>query len=199
MEIYTLIREAKETNLISNEEIESLFSPTSEKSMFAIINNDSNELFSEVAEAILKMREDYKIAKHNDEMESFYKDISSKLKKILKTDKRKKLEDFLNLVSTTSEQMANIIRAEMKDPNTALFRLFFNEYNTKQIFTWRNFKDTKKQFEKNHPLEGENIYNLKSFLEKNTSIEKIDNNTVFSKEQGTLSDKCIEKLIEKFS
>ena len=95
--------------------------------------------------------------------------------------------------------MANIIRAEMKDPNTALFRLFFNEYNTKQIFTWKNFKDTKKQFEKNHPLEGENIYNLKSFLEKNTSIEKIDNNTVFSKEQRTLSDKCIEKLIEKIS
>ena len=60
-------------------------------------------------------------------------------------------------------------------------------------------KDIKKQFEKNHPLEGENIYNLKSFLEKNSTIEKIDNNTIFSKEQHTLPDKCIEKMLEKIN
>lgn len=200
MDIYKIIREAKNTEeIISDEEINSLYSGVSEKAIFSIINSDDNELFSKISEFILKRREDYKIAKHDETFEDFFNEIRFGLKKIIKSDKRKTIDEYLELVSNITEKLQNIINTEENDPNSTLFRLFFNEYNTKQIFTWKNFKDTKKQFEKNHPLEGENIYNLKSFLEKNTNIEKIDNNTVFSKEQGTLSDKCIEKLIEKFS
>ena len=150
MDVYKIIREAKDTEkLLDSENIDFLFNPISCKVMFTIINNDENELDNEISEFLLKKREDYKLSKHNDELDNFVKDINSGLKKILKSNKHEKINEFIEQIKNKSERFQNITKEINDNPNSILFRLFINEYNTKSIFTWKNFKDIKKQFEKN--------------------------------------------------
>ena len=49
MDVYKIIREAKDTEkLLDSENIDFLFNPISCKVMFTIINNDENELDNEI-------------------------------------------------------------------------------------------------------------------------------------------------------
>ena len=198
MDVYSVIREAKDTKeLLSTEELNKLFSPSLERTLFTIINNNENEDFVKLSEIILKKRGAYQEAKLKEKLDDFKDEIISDFKTILKKDKHEKLEEFFEHTDKVAEVANKYIQTAEDDPNSIIFKLFLNEYNTKVAFTWKAFKMVKKDFEKNHPLTGENIYNLKSLIEKYSDIEKIENNTVFSKESHTLSDKCLEKIKEK--
>ena len=82
-------------------------------------------------------------------------------------------------------------------PNSVFFKLFLTEYNTKYAFTWKAFKEAKRLYEKSHPVDGEDIYVLKSLLEKDPRIEKIVDSTVFCKSARTLTSSTIDKIKEK--
>lgn len=202
MDIYKIIRESTDTKeLLSIEDIDFLFSPVTEKSLFYIINKDDEDTkkFNSIAEKILKKREDYQIAKHKDNLDEFKKEITGIFKSVFKLEKKEKKEELFNYLKNKSEEVSKVINIGKFEPDNIIYRLFLKEYNTKYAFTWKAFKDVKREYEKNHTLEGENIYNLKSMIEKYNNIDKVYNNTVFSKENNPFSEKFLEKINDKIN
>lgn len=202
MDIYKIIRESTDTKeLLSIEDIDFLFSPTIEKSLFYIINKDDEDTkkFNSIAEKILKKREDYQIAKHKDNLDEFKKEITGIFKSVFKLEKKEKKEELFDYLKNKSEEVSKVINLGKFEPDNIIYRLFLKEYNTKYAFTWKAFKDVKREYEKNHTLEGENIYNLKSMIEKYNNIDKVYNNTVFSKENNPFSEKFLEKINDKIN
>ena len=202
MDIYKIIRESTDTKeLLSIEDIDFLFSPTTEKSLFYIINKDDEDTkkFNSIAEKILKKREDYQIAKHKDNLDEFKKEITGIFKSVFKLEKKEKKEELFDYLKNKSEEVSKVINIGKFEPDNIIYRLFLKEYNTKYAFTWKAFKDVKREYEKNHTLEGENIYNLKSMIEKYNNIDKVYNNTVFSKENNPFSEKFLEKINDKIN
>ena len=202
MDIYKIIRESTDTKeLLSIEDIDFLFSPATEKSLFYIINKDDEDTkeFNNIAEKILKKREDYQIAKHKDNLDEFKKEITGIFKSVFKLEKKEKKEELFNYLKNKSEEVSKVINIGKFEPDNIIYRLFLKEYNTKYAFTWKAFKDVKREYEKNHTLEGENIYNLKSMIEKYNNIDKVYNNTVFSKENNPFSEKFLEKINDKIN
>lgn len=202
MDIYKIIRESTDTKeLLSIEDIDFLFSPTTEKSLFYIINKDDEDTkkFNSIAEKILKKREDYQIAKHKDNLDEFKKEITGIFKSVFKLEKKEKKEELFDYLKNKSEEVSKVINLGKFEPDNIIYRLFLKEYNTKYAFTWKAFKDVKREYEKNHTLEGENIYNLKSMIEKYNNIDKVYNNTVFSKENNPFSEKFLEKINDKIN
>lgn len=202
MDIYKIIRESTNTKeLLSIEDIDFLFSPVTEKSLFYIINKDDEDTkkFNNIAEKILKKREDYQIAKHKDNLDEFKKEITGIFKSVFKLEKKEKKEELFDYLKNKSEEVSKVVNLGKFEPDNIIYRLFLKEYNTKYAFTWKAFKDVKKEYEKNHTLEGENIYNLKSMIEKYNNIDKVYNNTVFSKENNPFSEKFLEKINDKIN
>lgn len=202
MDIYKIIRESTDTKeLLSIGDIDFLFSPTTEKSLFYIINKDDEDTkkFNSIAEKILKKREDYQIAKHKDNLDEFKKEIAGIFKSVFKLEKKEKKEELFDYLKNKSEEVSKVINLGKFEPDNIIYRLFLKEYNTKYAFTWKAFKDVKREYEKNHTLEGENIYNLKSMIEKYNNIDKVYNNTVFSKENNPFSEKFLEKINDKIN
>lgn len=200
MDIYNIIRESKkDEEILTHEQIERLYSPFIEEILFQIINMDEKEDYSKICEKILKKRDDFQTAKLNDDFEDFEKDLINDFTKVFKLDKKKKIEEFLDYVEKLSNKNSRIMFKVANDSDIIIFKLFYDEYNNKASFTWGQFKKVKKIYEKNHPLKGENLYNLKSLLEKDPRLEKIDNNTLFSKHAHTLTDKTVDKIKEKIS
>ena len=202
MDIYKIIRESTDTKeLLSIEDIDFLFSPTTEKSLFYIINKDDEDTkkFNSIAEKILKKREDYQIAKHKDNLDEFKKEITGIFKSVFKLEKKEKKEELFDYLKNKSEEASKVINLGKFEPDNIIYRLFLKEYNTKYAFTWKAFKDVKREYEKNHTLEGENIYNLKSMIEKYNNIDKVYNNTVFSKENNPFSEKFLAKINDKIN
>lgn len=202
MDIYKIIRESTDTKeLLSIEDIDFLFSPVTEKSLFYIINKDDEDTkkFNSIAEKILKKREDYQIAKHKDNLDEFKKEITGIFKSVFKLEKKEKKEELFDYLKNKSEEVSKVVNLGKFEPDNIIYRLFLKEYNTKYAFTWKAFKDVKKEYEKNHTLEGENIYNLKSMIEKYNNIDKVYNNTVFSKENNPFSEKFLTKINDKIN
>lgn len=202
MDIYKIIRESTDTKeLLSIEDIDFLFSPVTEKSLFYIINKDDEDTkkFNNIAEKILKKREDYQIAKHKDNLDEFKKEITGIFKSVFKLEKKEKKEELFDYLKNKSEEVSKVVNLGKFEPDNIIYRLFLKEYNTKYAFTWKAFKDVKKEYEKNHTLEGENIYNLKSMIEKYNNIDKVYNNTVFSKENNPFSEKFLTKINDKIN
>lgn len=202
MDIYKIIRESTNTKeLLSIEDIDFLFSPVTEKSLFYIINKDDEDTkkFNNIAEKILKKREDYQIAKHKDNLDEFKKEITGIFKSVFKLEKKEKKEELFDYLKNKSEEVSKVVNLGKFEPDNIIYRLFLKEYNTKYAFTWKAFKDVKKEYEKNHTLEGENIYNLKSMIEKYNNIDKVYNNTVFSKENNPFSEKFLTKINDKIN
>ncbi len=202
MDIYKIIRESTDTKeLLSIEDIDFLFSPVTEKSLFYIINKDDEDTkeFNNIAEKILKKREDYQIAKHKDNLDEFKKEITGIFKSVFKLEKKEKKEELFDYLKNKSEEVSKVVNLGKFEPDNIIYRLFLKEYNTKYAFTWKAFKDVKREYEKNHTLEGENIYNLKSMIEKYNNIDKVYNNTVFSKENNPFSEKFLEKINDKIN
>ena len=202
MDIYKIIRESTNTKeLLSIEDIDFLFSPATEKSLFYIINKDDEDTkeFNNIAEKILKKREDYQIAKHKDNLDEFKKEITGIFKSVFKLEKKEKKEELFDYLKNKSEEVSKVVNLGKFEPDNIIYRLFLKEYNTKYAFTWKAFKDVKKEYEKNHTLEGENIYNLKSMIEKYNNIDKVYNNTVFSKENNPFSEKFLTKINDKIN
>ncbi len=202
MDIYKIIRESTDTKeLLSIEDIDFLFSPSTEKSLFYIINKDDEDTkeFNNIAEKILKKREDYQIAKHKDNLDEFKKEITGIFKSVFKLEKKEKKEELFDYLKNKSEEVSKVVNLGKFEPDNIIYRLFLKEYNTKYAFTWKAFKDVKREYEKNHTLEGENIYNLKSMIEKYNNIDKVYNNTVFSKENNPFSEKFLTKINDKIN
>ncbi len=202
MDIYKIIRESTDTKeLLSIEDIDFLFSPVTEKSLFYIINKDDEDTkkFNSIAEKILKKREDYQIAKHKDNLDEFKKEITGIFKSVFKLEKKEKKEELFDYLKNKSEEVSKVVKLGKFEPDNIIYRLFLKEYNTKYAFTWKAFKDVKREYEKNHTLEGENIYNLKSMIEKYNNIDKVYNNTVFSKENNPFSEKFLTKINDKIN
>lgn len=194
MDIYSVINESKNSKILDSDDVDKLYSGTLDAALFALATN-KDENISEFASTILKNRNDYQIAKKNDKLDDFISDINSLLKK--NVDKANKTKSgFFELLDKFSDFSPKKIETDIS-PNAVVIRLFLNEYNTKYAFTWKAFKKVKKEYEKNNLLEGEDIYVLKSILEKSPNIQKVIDSTVFCKSAGTLSDKIIEKLKEK--
>lgn len=194
MDIYSVINESKNSKILDSDDIEKLYSGNLDSALFALATN-KDENIAEFASTILKDRNDYQIAKKNDKLDDFLDDLNSLLKKnIDKANKTK--SDFFELLDKFSDFSPKKIETDIS-PNAVVIRLFLSEYNTKYAFTWKAFKKVKKEYEKNNLLEGEDIYILKSILEKSPNIQKVIDSTVFCKSAGTLSDKILDKLKEK--
>ena len=106
-----------------------------------------------------------------------------------------KKELFEKMNKVAENYGSNIKSSE--NPNSVVFKLFLSDYNSKYAFTWKAFKETKKIYEKSHVLEGEDIYILKSLLEKDPKIDKVVDSTIFSKQNRPLSKEIIDKIKEK--
>lgn len=220
MDIYRVIRESKEGNLFDTEELNRLFSFGNENILLRIVaRNDEDSNLNKFATIVLKNRDNFWTAKKEETLEDFCKDLESEIKtKINKNRKNAKKELFREIDKIANDLDQSITVSG--DANAVVFRLFLNEYNSKYSFTWKAFKKIKKEYEKNHPLQGEDIFTLKSLLEKDpkimehTSINirnykpeegkgsklekgKIVDSTVFCKTLSTLSKETIDKIKEK--
>lgn len=194
MDIYNVINESKNSKILDDNDIERLFSGNLDSVLFSFTTN-KNEDISEFASLILKNRTNYQVAKKNDKLKDFKNDLNSSLKKNI--DKANKIKrNFFELLDSYKNITSNKIETDIS-PNAVVIRLFLKEYDTKYAFTWKAFKKVKKDYEKNNLLEGEDIYILKSILEKSPNIQKVIDSTVFCKSAGTLSDKIINKLKER--
>ena len=202
MDVYSVIREAKE-NLLDLDETKRIFSLANDGILFKIVaKEDEKDEKSDIvkfAEYILKNRDNFWEAKRNETLEEFNKDLNNELKQIIKKDReevKRNLFDEMNKLVADTNSDGRVDTAD-SSPNVVFFKLFLNEYNNKYAFTWKAFKETKRLYEKSHPTEGEDIYVLKSLLEKDPKIEKIVDATVFCKTAHSLTDKTIEKIKEK--
>lgn len=203
MDIYRVIRESKEGKLFDIDELNKLYSFANDQILLTIVakneqaKDEDKEELADMAEVILKNRDNFWTAKHDDELEDFSKDLESEIKTKIKQgriDVKKKLFEKMDEIAQSTSQ--KIDKGE-ETANAVFFKLFLNEYNTKHAFTWKAFKDAKKRYEKTHPVDGEDIYVLKSVIEKDPKIEKVVDSTVFCKAARTLSDDVINKIKEK--
>lgn len=194
MDIYNVINESKNSEILDNEDIDRLFSGNLDSALFSLASQKDEDI-SEFASLILKNRMGYQFAKKNDDIKDFKDDLNSDLKKnVDKANKTKRR--FFELLDNYKSITPNKIETDVS-PNAVVIRLFLKEYDTKYAFTWKAFKKVKKDYEKNNLLEGEDIYVLKSILEKSPNIQKVVDSTVFCKSAGTLSEKIINKLKER--
>ena len=201
VDIYNIIEEAKQSKMFSKEELKSFFSPVGIGYLTSKINLDEDKTnLEKTCEEILKAKENFWLSIKKENVEDFSCELFKHLKKIFNNKKdfektirkikhsiKKKIENSYEPLQKTNEQTATGI----------LFKLFLKEYNTKYAFTWRGFKRVKKEYEKSHFLDGENIYSLKAMLEKDENIKSVNDFTMFSKSNHTLSDYTLNKLQEK--
>ncbi len=203
MDIYTIINESKDSKLFELDEVENLYALTNDSILFNIIatdeknkNKDEEQSFiAKFAEIILKNKDDFWNAKNNDKLSDFINNLSKEIKKKIKHSKKIKKELFEKMNKVAENYGSNIKSSE--NPNSVVFKLFLSDYNSKYAFTWKAFKETKKIYEKSHVLEGEDIYILKSLLEKDPKIDKVVDSTIFSKQNRPLSKEIIDKIKEK--
>ena len=227
MDIYRVINEAKDSKIIDKDEMEKIYSLANDAILMRIAAaEDSKEEDTDVgklAEIIIKNRDDYHFAKREDELDDFSKELNTEIKKKIKKDRKEvKKELFNKMDEIAKDYRSSELATTEENPNSVIFRLFLNEWNTKYAFTWKSFKEIKKNYEKTHILEGEDLFILKSLLEKDPNIAKktgIDNrkadfakgkigkdisgkitdSTVFSKGNNTLTKGTIEKIKEKIA
>lgn len=203
MDIYTIINESKDSKLFELDEVENLYALTNDSILFNIVatdeknkNKDEEQSFiAKFAEIILKNKDDFWNAKNNDKLSDFINNLSKEIKKKIKHSKKIKKELFEKMNKVAENYGSNIKSSE--NPNSVVFKLFLSDYNSKYAFTWKAFKETKKIYEKSHVLEGEDIYILKSLLEKDPKIDKVVDSTIFSKQNRPLSKEIIDKIKEK--
>ena len=226
MDIYRVINEAKDSKIIDKDEMEKIYSLANDAILMRIAAaedskaEDSKEEDTDVgklAEIIIKNRDDYHFAKREDELDDFSKELNTEIKKKIKKDRKEvKKELFNKMDEIAKDYQSSEIMSTEENPNSVIFKLFLNEWNTKYAFTWKSFKEIKKNYEKTHILEGEDLFILKSLLEKDPNIAKktgIDNrkadfakgkigkdisgkitdSTVFSKGNNTLTKEKIAK------
>ena len=200
-DVYSVINEAKETNLIDDNEIDRLYSLANDGILFKIVAKDEDEKkeTTKLASFILKNRDNYWEAKNADNLPSFYKELNNKIKNIIKKDRKKVKKELFDEMNSLVGDYNNDGKVTTADssPNAVFFKLFLSEYNTKYAFTWKAFKEAKRLYEKTHPVDGEDIYVLKSLLEKDPKIQKVTDITVFCKAARSLTEKTIEKIKEK--
>lgn len=200
MDVYTIINEAKEGDLFDEDEINQLFSFNNANLLIKIAAQDEADgketEIGKLASFILKNRDNYQISKKEEKLEDFKKDFNFDLKKQFKKNRKNLKKELINKVNEMA-QNTTLLNVEQDDPNKVVIKLFWQEYNNKYAFTWKAFKETKRQYEKSNPLEGEDLYVLKSLLEKDPNIMKVKNGTLFCKAQNTLSDYTIKKIKEK--
>lgn len=227
MDIYRVINEAKDSKIIDKDEMEKIYSLANDAILMRIAAaEDSKEEDTDVGklvEIIIKKRDDYHFAKREDELDDFSKELNTEIKKKIKKDRKEvKKELFNKMDEIAKDYQSSEIMSTEENPNSVIFKLFLNEWNTKYAFTWKSFKEIKKNYEKTHILEGEDLFILKSLLEKDPNIAKktgIDNrkadfakgkigkdisgkitdSTVFSKGNNTLTKETIEKIKEKIA
>lgn len=203
MDIYRIIRESKEGKLFNIDELNRLYSFANDQILLNIVakndqaKDDDKEELADMAEIILKNRDNFWASKHDDKLEEFSKELETEIKKTIKQKRMDIKKTLFNRIDEVAQSNSQKIDDGEENPNSIFFKLFLNEYNTKHAFTWKAFKDTKKRYEKAHPVGGEDIYILKSVLEKDPKIEKVIDSTVFCKAAHSLSDDVIEKLKEK--
>lgn len=226
MDVYRVINESKDSKIIDNDEFKRLFSFANDAILMKIVAKEDEDEFSpeaKMAEIILKNRDDYQEAKRAEKLDDFYKDLNSEIKKKIKKDRKetkKKLFDKMNEIAKEYKYVENQTTDE--NANVVVFKMFINEWNTKYAFTWKAFKNLKKEYEKTHILEGEDLFVLKSLLEKDPNIArkkgfdlskadiangkiakdisgKVTDSTVFSKANNTLTKDTIEKIKEKIA
>lgn len=199
-DVYTVINETKEGNLIDNEELDQFFSFGNINILTKIIAQeeveDKKTDIGKLASIIVKNKDEYQKAKKDEKLDEFKDEINSKIKKEIKKNRKKVKKELIEKVNNLAQNTA-VLNIKDDSPNKIIFKLFWQEYNNKYAFTWKAFKEVKKQYEKNNPLEGEDIYVLKSLLEKDPNITKVQNGTLFCKAQNTLSDFTIKKIKEK--
>jgi hypothetical protein len=209
MDIYNVINESKaKKTIISSEEASKLFSIPNENILFRIAGGlDEDDDLMDLVELILKSKDDYYAAK--EDTEDFLKEFNFKLKKIKNVKKLK--EELFGKMDDLAKNY-NYIEKNPDAPNSIILKMFLNEWNTKHSFTWRGFKQVKKNYEKNHILSGENLFVLKEILEKDPHIAsrngfeksksgrikdvsgKVVDGTIFCKAAHTLSNDTIEAI-----
>lgn len=228
MDIYKVINEAvQDSRVIDKEELDRLFSFANDAILMRIIAKDDDEdkksEETKLAELVVKNKDDYFFAKKNDEIDDFLKEFNSEIRKEIKKDRKeikKKLFEKMNEIAKDYQQSE--LKATDENANVVVFKMFLNEWNTKYAFTWKAFKNIKKDYEKTHILDGEDLFVLKSLLEKDPNIAKkrsfdlkyadlsngkvakdtsgkVTDSTVFSKNNNTLTKQTIEKIKEKIA
>lgn len=198
MDIYKVIRESKEGKLFDTDELNKLYSFANDQILLNIAAvEDEDSKVGELASIILKNRDNFWTAKYDETLDGFSKDLESEIKSKIKQDRKDVKKDLFDKMDIIAKSTSQKIDNGKESPNTIFFKLFLNEYNTKHAFTWKAFKEAKKRYEKSNPVDGEDIYTLKSMLEKDPKIEKVSDTTVFCKAAHSLSDEIIDKLKEK--
>ncbi len=156
-------------------------------------------------------------------LDDFNKELNNEIKKKIKKDRKEtKKELFDKMNEVAKDYQSSELKSTEENPNSVIFKLFLNEWNTKYAFTWKSFKELKKNYEKTHILEGEDLFILKALLEKDPNIAKkaavdsrkadfakgkigkdisgkVIDSTVFSKGNNTLTKETIEKIKEKIA
>ena len=196
MDVYSVILEAKNDKIFSLDEIDKIFSLGNEQILFKIAAEKEDGQEGKFVSVILKNRNNFWENKHNETLKDFSKEFNKILKKEIKNPIKVKKSVFKLINKYANDGVGKLIDVS-DSPNIVFFKLFMNEYNNKYAFTWKAFKETKRMFEKTHPVEGEDIYTLKSLLEKDPKILKIKDSTVFCKSQHSLSDSTLKKIKEK--
>lgn len=227
MDVYRVINEAKDSKIIDKNEMEKIYSLANDAILMRIAAaEDSKEEDTDVgklAEIIIKNRDDYHFAKKDDELDDFNKELNNEIKKKIKKDRKEtKKELFDKMNEVAKDYQSSELKSTEENPNSVIFKLFLNEWNTKYAFTWKSFKELKKNYEKTHILEGEDLFILKALLEKDPNIAKkaavdsrkadfakgkigkdvsgkVIDSTVFSKGNNTLTKETIEKIKEKIA
>ena len=227
MDVYRVINEAKDSKIIDKDELERLFSFANDAILMRIRAQEDSEEEpgdeAKLAEIVLKNRDNYQEAKREEKLDEFNKELNNEIKKKIKKDRKetkKKLFDKMNEIA--KDYQTTEAKAQDENANVVIFKMFLNEWNTKYAFTWKAFKNLKRDYEKTHILEGEDLFVLKALLEKDPNIAKkrsfdlskadisagkiakdtsgkVTDSTVFSKQNNTLTKETIEKIKEKIA
>ena len=222
MDVYKVIRESKNNTLLNIDELDKLYSFANDAILMRIAasEKEDEEDIQKFAEIILKNKDDYFFSKKEKKVDEFKKELNSEIKNNIKKDRKEIKEKLFDKINDIAKDYKPEDNFSEEKPNIIIFKLFLNEWNTKYAFTWKTFKEVKKTYEKTHILEGEDLFVLKSLLEKDPKIAritgyddrkvdfekgkisklisgKITDSTVFSKQNNTLSKDTIEKIKEK--
>lgn len=200
IDVYKVINEAKENkSYFSEDEVRDLYSK--EAILFKLLQseNEEDKNINKFIEEVLKKRQDYTEGLMNDDLSDLVSDINTDFKKIIKSNRKEEKNSLLDRIKNMSDAAMKYIETAKTSPDTIIYKLFLDEYNNKYAFTWKAFKYAKKRYEKSHPLFGENVSNLKSMLERDSKIVKINNNTLFCRSAKTLSDTTLEKIRDRIS
>ena len=227
MDVYRVIKEAKEPRLIDMDEMDKLFSFANAPILTRIAaredRKDEKSDEHKLVELISRSRDDYFWAKDRDTLDDFNKEFNSDIKKMFKgkrAELKKQLFDDIDEIADAYKPSNDSLASA--NPNTVVFKMFLNEWNTKHSFTWKMFKRLKKDYEKTHILEGEDLFVLKSLLEKDPNIVKqrsldfrradvekgkiakdisgkVTDSTVFSRANNTLTRETIEAIKKKIA